>query len=174
MGTANTAVAFHNKQLLALHEADLPYAVRLYVPSSMASPADVASFSAESTGNAGHSTSMNSPACECVMDGWLLTVALSRAHTKQQGCSRVWLLTWQVRVHSDARIETLGRETYGGGIARPFTAHPKVDPVTGGVPLRVLGNSSPWQCMRVHACMAMTCVCTHAWLRNGMCPGIAA
>lgn len=27
-GTANTALAFHNKQLLALVENDLPYAVR--------------------------------------------------------------------------------------------------------------------------------------------------
>lgn len=27
-GTANTALAFHNKQLLALVESDLPYAVR--------------------------------------------------------------------------------------------------------------------------------------------------
>ena len=32
MGTANTSVAFHNKQLLALHEADFPYAVRTCRP----------------------------------------------------------------------------------------------------------------------------------------------
>lgn len=30
MGTANTSVAFHNKQLLALQETDFPYAVRLF------------------------------------------------------------------------------------------------------------------------------------------------
>lgn len=37
----------------------------------------------------------------------------------------------QVRVHNDAHIETLERQTYGGRIKQPFTAHPKIDPVTG-------------------------------------------
>ncbi len=33
VGTANTAVVFHAKKLLALHEGDLPYAVRSPAPS---------------------------------------------------------------------------------------------------------------------------------------------
>lgn len=33
VGTANTALVFHAKKLLALHEGDLPYAVRSLAPS---------------------------------------------------------------------------------------------------------------------------------------------
>lgn len=34
-GTANTALVYHAKQLLALHEGDLPYAVRYSVPCNV-------------------------------------------------------------------------------------------------------------------------------------------
>lgn len=37
----------------------------------------------------------------------------------------------QVRVNNDAHIETLERQTYGGQLRSPFTAHPKIDPKTG-------------------------------------------
>lgn len=61
-GTGNTALVYHGKQLLALHEGDKPYAVR---------------------------------------------------------------------VLEDGEMETLGRLDYGGRLDHSFTAHPKVDPVTG-------------------------------------------
>ena len=37
----------------------------------------------------------------------------------------------QVRVNDDSHIETLERQTYGGNLRSPFTAHPKIDPATG-------------------------------------------
>ena len=37
----------------------------------------------------------------------------------------------QVRAHQDAHIETIERQTYDGRLRQPFTAHPKIDPVTG-------------------------------------------
>lgn len=61
-GTANTALVYHNKKLLALQEGDKPYAIR---------------------------------------------------------------------VLEDGDLETLGRVDYGAQLDHPFTAHPKVDPVTG-------------------------------------------
>ncbi|KAK9808682.1 hypothetical protein WJX72_001857 [[Myrmecia] bisecta] len=61
-GTGNTAMVYHAHRLLALHEGDLPYAIRVL--------------------------------CEGL-------------------------------------VETLGRVRYGGAVKHPFTAHPKVDPVTG-------------------------------------------
>lgn len=36
-----------------------------------------------------------------------------------------------VRVLDDGDLETLGREDYGAQLDHPFTAHPKVDPITG-------------------------------------------
>ncbi|CAL8463206.1 g2740 [Coccomyxa elongata] len=74
-GSANTSVIFHDKQLLALVESDLPYVVR---------------------------------------------------------------------VNNDAHIETLERQTYGGHLQSPFTAHPKIDPATGE--LHGIGYSfhRPW------------------------------
>ena len=38
----------------------------------------------------------------------------------------------QVRVNDDSHMETLERQTYGGSLRSPFTAHPKIDPATGG------------------------------------------
>lgn len=61
LGTGNTALEYHSGSLLALHEGDLPYAVR---------------------------------------------------------------------VLADGQLETLGTVSYGGKWKYPFTAHPKVDPVT--------------------------------------------
>ncbi|CAM6036841.1 unnamed protein product [Sphagnum compactum] len=61
MATANTALVYHNKKLLALHEADKPYIIK---------------------------------------------------------------------VLEDGDLETIGREDYGT-LADRFTAHPKIDPVTG-------------------------------------------
>jgi carotenoid cleavage dioxygenase-like enzyme len=43
----------------------------------------------------------------------------------------------QVRVNNDAHIETLERQTYGGQLRSPFTAHPKIDPKTG---VHILAN----------------------------------
>ncbi|KAK9918068.1 hypothetical protein WJX75_000916 [Coccomyxa subellipsoidea] len=62
VGTANTALVYHANKLLALHEGDLPYAMR---------------------------------------------------------------------VLCDGIVDTLGRITFGGKVKHPFTAHPKVDPITG-------------------------------------------
>lgn len=61
-GTGNTALVYHNKKLLALHEGDKPYAIRVF---------------------------------------------------------------------EDGDLETLGRIDYGARLDHPFTAHPKVDPITG-------------------------------------------
>eukprot|EP00884_Botryococcus_braunii_P002267 jgi/Botrbrau1/12040/Bobra.0293s0016.1 len=61
-GTANTALAYHHNRLLALHEGDMPY---------------------------------------------------------------------QVRVFNDGALETIGRVAFGGTVPSPFTAHPKIHPVTG-------------------------------------------
>ncbi|KAG0556078.1 hypothetical protein KC19_11G024200 [Ceratodon purpureus] len=61
-GTANTALVYHNKKLLALNEGDKPYAIR---------------------------------------------------------------------VLEDGDLETIGRVDYGAQLDHPFTAHPKVDPITG-------------------------------------------
>ena len=36
-----------------------------------------------------------------------------------------------MRAHQDAHIETIERQTYDGALRQPFTAHPKIDPVTG-------------------------------------------
>jgi carotenoid cleavage dioxygenase-like enzyme len=51
----------------------------------------------------------------------------------------------QVRVNNDAHIETLERKTYSGRIKSPFTAHPKIDPVTGELrdPLQITHAVSP-------------------------------
>eukprot|EP00271_Cylindrocystis_brebissonii_P007506 TRINITY_DN21076_c0_g1_i1.p1 TRINITY_DN21076_c0_g1~~TRINITY_DN21076_c0_g1_i1.p1 ORF type:complete len:547 (+),score=105.42 TRINITY_DN21076_c0_g1_i1:145-1785(+) len=61
-GTGNTALAYHNGSLMALHEGDAPYAIQ---------------------------------------------------------------------VMADGQLETAGRMTYGGKLDHFFTAHPKIDPVTG-------------------------------------------
>ena len=37
----------------------------------------------------------------------------------------------QMRVLCDGIVDTLGRITFGGKVKHPFTAHPKVDPITG-------------------------------------------
>ena len=37
----------------------------------------------------------------------------------------------QVRAHQDAHMETVERQTYDCHLRKPFTAHPKIDPVTG-------------------------------------------
>ncbi|CAK9212803.1 unnamed protein product [Sphagnum troendelagicum] len=62
VGTANTALVYHNRKLLALYEGDKPYAIR---------------------------------------------------------------------VLEDGDLETIGQEDYGGKLTNNFTAHPKIDPVTG-------------------------------------------
>ena len=62
LGCANTALVYHAGQLLALHEGDAPYALRL--------------------------------------------------------------------LEGGGPMRTLGRRTFGGRLAHPFTAHPKLDPVT--------------------------------------------
>jgi hypothetical protein len=36
-----------------------------------------------------------------------------------------------VKVLQDGELETVGRNTYGSSLQHSFTAHPKVDPVTG-------------------------------------------
>lgn len=36
-----------------------------------------------------------------------------------------------IRVLEDGDLETLGRFDYGARLDHPFTAHPKVDPITG-------------------------------------------
>lgn len=46
----------------------------------------------------------------------------------------VHVVGWQVRVREDGGQETLGRLTYGGKLASPFTAHPKKDATTGAPP----------------------------------------
>ncbi|XP_024360877.1 carotenoid 9,10(9',10')-cleavage dioxygenase isoform X1 [Physcomitrium patens] len=38
---------------------------------------------------------------------------------------------YAMRVLEDGDLETLGRVDYGGKLQHPFTAHPKVDPITG-------------------------------------------
>ena len=37
----------------------------------------------------------------------------------------------QLRVACNGVIDTLGRVTFDGKVSHPFTAHPKVDPLTG-------------------------------------------
>jgi carotenoid cleavage dioxygenase-like enzyme len=36
-----------------------------------------------------------------------------------------------IRVLEDGDLETVGQEDYGGKLTNNFTAHPKIDPVTG-------------------------------------------
>jgi carotenoid cleavage dioxygenase-like enzyme len=36
-----------------------------------------------------------------------------------------------IRVLEDGDLETVGQEDYGGKLNNNFTAHPKIDPVTG-------------------------------------------
>lgn len=43
----------------------------------------------------------------------------------------LWAL--QIKVLCNGIVDTLGRVTFGGRVNHPFTAHPKVDPVTGEV-----------------------------------------
>ncbi len=40
-------------------------------------------------------------------------------------------LYMQIKVLCNGIVDTLGRMTFGGKVNHPFTAHPKVDPVTG-------------------------------------------
>ena len=42
----------------------------------------------------------------------------------------------QLRMACNGIVDTIGRVSFGGKIAHPFTAHPKVDPLTGADPQR--------------------------------------
>ncbi len=44
-----------------------------------------------------------------------------------------WMVfgTDAIRVLEDGDLETVGQEDYGGKLTNNFTAHPKIDPVTG-------------------------------------------
>ena len=39
----------------------------------------------------------------------------------------------QLRILCDGVVDTLGRLTFGNKVRHPFTAHPKVDPMTGAL-----------------------------------------
>jgi len=116
-GTANTALAFHNKQLLTLQEQDLPYAVR---------PARLAVVLKPLRTSAWLSVICMSCSAACMHTYCVLAVWLLESFV----CARA-----QVRVHGDAHMETLERVTFGGRLDRhpTFTAHPKKDPDTGTV-----------------------------------------
>ena len=50
-------------------------------------------------------------------------------------------LALQIKVLCNGIVDTLGRVTFGGRVNHPFTAHPKVDPVTG----EAISQASPAQ-----------------------------
>lgn len=119
-GTANTAMAFHNKQLLALNEQDLPHAVRPAGPRRRAREGPCTALLSSRKCRGRGCAHMQLPVATT-------NSTVRRCWAPQASCS-AWA---QIRVHGDAHVETLERVTYGGRLAGYFTAHPKKDPATG-------------------------------------------
>jgi carotenoid cleavage dioxygenase len=57
-----------------------------------------------------------------------------------------------LRVMCDGLVEAIGRVTVTGAVGRSFTAHPKLDPATGG-----------WLLLKADADM-LSCCCSTMWL----------
>jgi hypothetical protein len=54
---------------------------------------------------------------------------LTKVPRSPVSCDEV--LDVQVRVFDDGAMGTIGRVTFGGAVPSPFTAHPKIHPITG-------------------------------------------